>query len=144
MFAYEWDVATDAIVRSPEADEILRIDDGGPIRGQQILAKVHPNDRERVIAAVSALCPEQPYLQISYRMIRGDGATVWVERNSRAHFDAQGRMLCVVGMVADITERKQAEEALRVSEKRLRLAQQAAHIGSFERDVRTGGVTWAE
>jgi PAS domain S-box-containing protein len=144
MFAYEWDVATDIIVRSPEAAKILRIDEGGPIRGQQILAKVHPDDRERVTAAVSALCPAQPYLQISYRMIRGDGTTVWVERNSRAHFDAQGRMLRVVGMVADITERKQAEEALRVSEERLRLAQQAACIGSFERDVRTGRVTWAE
>jgi PAS domain S-box-containing protein len=144
MFAYEWDVATDVIVRSPEAAKILSIDEGGPIRGQQILAKVHPDDRERVTAAVSALCPAQPYLQISYRMIRGDGRTVWVERNSRAHFDAQGRMSRVVGMVADITERKQAEEALRVSEERLRSAQQAARIGSFERDVRTGRVTWAE
>src|SRR5215471_2698297 len=144
MFAYEWDVATDVIVRSPEAARILKIDEGGPISGQQMLARVHADDRETVTASVSALCPAQPYLKITYRVVRPDGTVIWVERNSRADFDAQGRMLRVVGMVADITERKQAEEALRVSEQRLRLAQQAGRIGSFERDVRTGRVTWSE
>ena len=118
--------------------------DGEPVSGQQALAKVHPDDRQRVTAAVAALSPDKPYLQITYRMVRPDGTVIWVERNSRAHFDAQGRMLRVVGMVADITERKHTEQALLVSEERLRLAQQAARIGSFERDVRTGRVTWAE
>jgi PAS domain S-box-containing protein len=47
-------------------------------------------------------------------------------------------------MVAGITDQKRAEEALRASEERLRLAQQAARIGTFERDVRTGRITWAE
>ena len=142
MFAYEWDAGTDVIVRSPEAARILRIDESALVSGQQILAKVHPDDRERVTAAIAALCPAMPYLQISYRMIRGDGTTVWVERNSRAHFDKQGRILRVVGMVADITERKVAEEALRTSEERLRLAQKIAHIGTFERGIRTGVLTW--
>jgi PAS domain S-box-containing protein len=53
-------------------------------------------------------------------------------------------MLRVIGMVADVTDQKLAEEALRVSEERRRLAQQAARIGTFERDVRTGCITWAE
>jgi len=35
-----------------------------------------------------------------------------VERNSLAHFDAQGSILRIVGMVTDITERKRAEAAL--------------------------------
>ena len=65
-------------------------------------AKVHPDDRERLTAAVAALSPEKPYLQISYRVARPNGTVIWVERNSRAHFDEQGRMLRVVGMVSDI------------------------------------------
>jgi PAS domain S-box-containing protein len=47
-------------------------------------------------------------------------------------------------MIEDITDKKTAEEALRASQERLRLAHQAAGIGTFERDVRTGRITWAE
>jgi len=40
--------------------------------------------------------------------------------------------------------RLQNQEILRVSEERLRLAQQAARIGTFERNLRTGLVTWTQ
>jgi len=58
--------------------------------------------------------------------------------------DSTGRTVGISGIGRDITERKLAEEALRASEERLRLAQQAAGIGGFERDVRTGIVTWSK
>src|ERR1700722_4804894 len=45
-------------------------------------------------------------------MSRPDGSVVWLEKSARAFFDEQGRMSRVIGMVADITERKLAEAAL--------------------------------
>jgi PAS domain S-box-containing protein len=118
MFAYEWDVATDVIVRSGESARILGIDEATPFTGQQALARVHPDDRERLMAAVADLSPEKPQLEISYRIVRPDSTMIWVERTSRAYFNEQGKMLRVVGMVADVTERKRIEEALKKSEEK--------------------------
>jgi PAS domain S-box-containing protein len=135
MFAYAWDASTDEIVCSPESAQILRMDEAPPTTGQQVLARVHPEDRERLTAAIVKLCPDMPCLEISFRVLRPDCAVIWAEMNSRAHFDEQGRMLRMVGMIADITERKRTEEDLRESEERLRLAVQAGRMYVFEWDA---------
>jgi PAS domain S-box-containing protein len=61
-------------------------------------------------------------------MVRPDGTTIWVERSSHAQFNEQGRLLRIVGMVADITERKRAEEQLQESEERFRLVANTAPV----------------
>jgi signal transduction histidine kinase len=58
-------------------------------------------------------------------MIRPNDEVVWVERNSRAYFDAQGRVLRIIGMAADITHRKKTEEALSSVSRRLIQTQEA-------------------
>jgi PAS domain S-box-containing protein len=125
MFSYEWDAATDVMIRSGEYAEMLCTDKEGDLTtGQQTLAKVHPDDREKVLAADAALSAENPDLRVSHRMARPDGSVIWVERTGRAHFNQQGKMLRMVGMVADITESKQAEAALADVSRRLIDAQE--------------------
>jgi PAS domain S-box-containing protein len=57
--------------------------------------------------------------------------------------DAQGRVTAVVAVSYDISRRKQALEALRVSNERLRLAQQVAAIGTFEWDIQAHANSWS-
>jgi PAS domain S-box-containing protein len=125
MYVYEWDVATDATVRSEQYANILGLT-GVPRSDtrQQFLSRVHPDDRAKFIAAVADLTPENPTTKISYRVLRPDGGVIWLEKSGRAFFDAQGKMLRMVGIVADITERKLGEEALSGVSRRLIEAQE--------------------
>jgi PAS domain S-box-containing protein len=128
MYAFSWDVATDVIERSGECVEIVGVAQEAVATGAAVFAMVSAADRERLKAAVAELSVENPRLQITHRMIRSDGAVIWVERNLRAYFDEHGRIKRIVGMVVDITERKRAEEAIKESEQRFRLLADTAPV----------------
>ena len=124
MFAYTWDAATDQMLRSGDSD-LLGVDTATPYTGRRLLEKVHPDDRHLLVSAFERLTPDTPLFQVSYRMFRPDGEIVWVERNSRAYFDEHGRVLRIIGMVADVTQRKRDEEVLSSLSRRLIQAQEA-------------------
>jgi PAS domain S-box-containing protein len=80
------------------------------------------------------------HYHLEKRYFRRDGSLVWGSL-SLSLLNSHPSPL-VLAMVDDITEKKRAEEALRASEERLRLAQKVAGIGTFERNIRTGVNTW--
>jgi PAS domain S-box-containing protein len=129
MFAYEWDVATDVVVRSGDIADVLGPGSDAPLTRQQILARVHPDDQALFAASAIERTPENPTVQITYRMLGTDGSVVWVEKTARAFFDEDGRMVRMIGMIFAITERKRAEDTLRQSEERFRSVFRDAGVG---------------
>lgn len=82
--------------------------------------------------------------QIEKRYITKSGEIVWVSITATPLCDRHTQQLYALGMVEDITDRRQADEKLRQSEAFLREAQQVAHLGSWELDLSCSRVTWSE
>ena len=73
---------------------------------------------------------------------RPDGSRVWVRTIGRPVIE-NGTVVRVAGNIMDITERKQAEEALRRSNERLGLAQRASGAGVWDWDMITDTLVWS-
>jgi PAS domain S-box-containing protein len=128
MYAYEWDASTDTIVRSAEFADVLETDQPIQTSRRELIVQVHPDDRERLVAEFARFTPESPGSQVQYRLLRPDGGLLWLERRARAFFDDEGKLQRIIGVVADITDRKQAEHKLRESEERFRLVANTAPV----------------
>jgi len=79
---------------------------------QQFMDTIHPGDRAQYLAAVAALSPENPTAEVTYRARVSNGTLVWLKSSGRGFFDDNGKLLRVIGMTADVTDVKQAEELL--------------------------------
>jgi PAS domain S-box-containing protein len=81
---------------------------------------VHPDDRQLVAKAVAdARQSQKPYVA-EFRVIRSDGTVRWVAATGQFYYGANGDPERMLGMAADITERKRVEQALQESEARER------------------------
>jgi PAS domain S-box-containing protein len=105
---------------------------------------LHPDDRERVMVEDARTNESGDPFSIEYRQIAKDGRVIWIHDEAVLVRDATGKPSFWHGVLYDITERKEAEEALRRSEASLAEAQRMAHLGSWEWNVRTGEVWWSD
>jgi PAS domain S-box-containing protein len=105
---------------------------------EQYLTRVDPEDRQRLIElhrrTIEERCPQRG----SYRGDPYFGPLRYFEVTVVPECDASDRLIRVFGTTQDVTERKQTEEALKLSEARLQRAQAQARIGSWEYNPTTG------
>jgi diguanylate cyclase (GGDEF)-like protein/PAS domain S-box-containing protein len=101
---------------------------------------VHPDDRALFTRNRLTNSDNDETGDFEFRIVRPDnGETRWIHSRTRLKRDAAGKLVGSIGAHLDITERKLAEEALRESEERLRLVQEATGLADFE--VRSDGMT---
>ena len=88
---------------------------------ERVIACMHPDDQARVDQAVqAALAPENPVpYDIEYRVIRPDGELRWVAAKGRALVQ-EGRAVTFSGTLQDVTENRQAQDAIAASEAKYR------------------------
>ena len=92
-----------------------------PIDYETVIAPIHPDDRKPLqLALRSYLDGKTPEFSAEFRARHRDGSYRWILSRGVAVRDASGRPIRFVGTRIDITERKEAEDALRESEVRFR------------------------
>jgi len=75
---------------------------------------LHPDDRERVMAAVARCRATGAPFAVEYRAVARDGHIVWFRDAARVIRDEDGQPLCLQGIMLDITEHKRADHLLRL------------------------------
>ncbi len=99
-------------------------------------ASILPEDLPAVEASwTEALAGRSERVRFAYRIRRPDGQLRWIEDEGSAIRDDDGRVLRMVGLAKDVTERKEAEQARAELQDRMRFAQKMESLG-----VLAGGV----
>ena len=80
---------------------------------------IHPHDLDGVVWRFNRLIETGKSEPVEHRIVHKNGSIRWIRNTPTLSFDAQGRMTSYDGVVADITERKEAELQLRVAHDRL-------------------------
>jgi PAS domain S-box-containing protein len=73
-------------------------------------AILHPDDRDRVLAACRRFVDEGGDHAMEYRVLRPDGSIVWLRETVHVARDEHDRPVRLTGLCVDVTERKAAEE----------------------------------
>ena len=112
--------------------------------GQSVL-KVFPAEEQHAAQSNVAICLENIGQTHSWEIckVRKDGSSLWVRENAKAVRRLDNQLIVLIAC-EDVTERKEAENALRQSEMYLAEAQRLSRTGSFGWRVASGKIIWSE
>ncbi|MCK4346918.1 MAG: PAS domain S-box protein, partial [Bacteroidales bacterium] len=118
--SWDRDIKTGDLKWSDTIEPLFGFKKGGFEKTHEAFLKVvHPEDRQFVIDSVNACIEEGKEYKIEHRIVCPDGSIKWVLETGDAIRDEYGNAIRTLGVVMDITTRKQAEEELKLNEERL-------------------------
>jgi PAS domain S-box-containing protein len=140
---YDWDIQNDTLERTQGLTELL----GYTLAETEPTSKwwrsrIYPGDLQKAHDDFTASLAKGNRFCTQYRIRHKDGHYIWVEDRGLAVRDENDRLVRVVGVTADISDRKQVEANLRESEERIRLATAAAELGMWFWNLNTNTLVW--
>jgi PAS domain S-box-containing protein len=141
MAVWELDSATDTITTSPELNRLFGYPPEAQLDVAEVRSRYYPGDRERLVGlAMDAIGRGENFFEGEYRFYRLDGSLRWFLMRAEMNLGPDGTPTKSVGVILDITGRKQNEEDLREREQELRTALEAGALAIFDYDHQKGEV----
>ena len=84
-------------------------------RVRSFASVIHPDDRADTCAIKEQIAHKDVF-ELTYRLQHADGHSVWIREKGRGEYDGQGKLLWLDGFIWDISERKQIEDELELSQ----------------------------
>ena len=119
---WDWDIVSNSTVWSEEMFHLFGLDPGISSASVEVWQGIlHPDDRVAAGQAIEAALREHTMLDSDYRIVTPDQQVRWINATGKATYDDSGRPVRMIGICADITERRQAEEVLRTREQQFQM-----------------------
>ncbi|NJD57582.1 MAG: PAS domain S-box protein, partial [Nitrospirae bacterium] len=132
VMPWDLDVASGRLWTTEKAKEFFGFAPDSDTSLESFFIVVHPEDRENVRRAVELTIQSGGENHIEYRIMQPDGGIRWVASRGRMYPTSSEGAARLMGVSADITERKGMEESLRESKARLISAIDIAELGFYE------------
>lgn len=110
---WKWNIETGEVTWSTACKAIYGLPADTEMSYERFLACVHPEDRERVDAALQQAVESRSDYEVEKRIVWPDGSLHWNQSRGRVFCDASGTAVRMAGVTMDITARRLADEALR-------------------------------
>ncbi len=118
MGLWVWDIKQGTVHRSDEMFRMLGREPGSFGQEPEVwLQFVHPEDRRGLVDEFERVRAKASDYHRQYRVLWPDGSIRWLESQGKCQRDSDGKVARIVGVIADVTHRKLAEEAMVRAEK---------------------------
>lgn len=103
----------------------------------------HPDDRHLVEEYVNAAIQRKEPFDFELRLLRRDGSIRWVHSKGECRLNDDGTVVAIYGIFQDMTNRRETEEKLRISEERYQLAVKGSSDGVWDWNIHTNALYWS-